>query len=358
MVKRGRSMASITKRGNAWRVRVVRRGHEPICKTFAARRDAEAWAATVEADIARGTYRKQTGEKTTLGELLTRYRENVTPRKRGARVETYRINALLATDSHARKLVCRFVSGVTPADVAKWRDGRLKVATPSTVQKEMALLSSVFAVAAQEWGFEGLLNPFKAIRRPKVHNARDRRITPLELEAICDATGSPELALLLRLGVETGARRSELLSLRWSGIDLKTRTARLESGDTKNGHARTLPLSPGALALLQSMPRRLDGGALFSLRPDSVSQAFRRAVDRARRNYGKVCQDAGKVADPTYLVGLRFHDSRHEACSRLAEKGLSTLEISAVSGHRTLQLLSRYVHLKPEALAQKLAATA
>lgn len=336
----------------------MRRGLEPICKTFSAKKDAEAWAATIEADIARGTYRKQAGEKTTLAELLTRYRESITPRKRGAVVEAYRINALLATDSHARQLVCKFVAGIAPADVAKWRDDRLKDAAPSTVTKEIALLSSVFVTASQEWGYEGLANPFKAIRRPKVNNARDRRITPAELDAICEASSSPELALLLRLGVETGARRSELLSLAWRNVDLKARTARLESGDTKNGHARTLPLSPAALALLQSMPRRLDGGCLFELRPHSVSQAFRRAVDRARRDYEKACKDADKVADTSYLVGLRFHDSRHEACSRLAEKGFSTLEISAVSGHRTLQLLSRYVHLKPEALAQKLAASA
>ncbi len=350
-------MASVVQRGDKWLVRVTRKGHPQINKTFTTRKDAEAFARGVEVDIERGVLRQDQGDRIALVELLQRYMDTVTPIKRGARAEAYRLQAFMAKDGHAKALARKLVSSVTPADVASWRDDRLKAVGAGTVAREFNLLSSVFNVARLEWGYTNLLNPCQGVKKPKANNARDRRITQAELQAICEASESPELALLLRLGVETGARRGELLSLSWASINLKARTAKLNAGDTKNGHARTLPLSPEALALLQAMPRRLDGGPVFSLRPDSVSQAFRRAVERARKAYESACRVGGVMADPAYLVGLRFHDARHEACSRLAERGFSTLEISAVSGHRTLQLLNRYVHLKPEALALKLAQT-
>lgn len=348
-------MASVVQRGDKWLVRVTRKGHPQINKTFSTRKDAEAFARGVEVDIERGVLRQDQGERVTLAELLQRYRNTITPTKRGARAETYRLQAFVAKDGHAKALACKLVARITSADVAHWRDDRLKAVGAGTVAREFNLLSSVFSVARLEWGYTNLLNPCHGVKKPRANNARDRRITSAELAAICEASASPELALLLRLGVETGARRGELLSLSWAGINLKARTAKLQADDTKNGHARTLPLSPEALALLQSLPRRLDGGRVFTLQPNSVSQAFRRAVARARKGYEAACRGAGVEPDTTFLIGLRFHDSRHEACSRLAERGFSTLEISAVSGHRTLQLLNRYVHLKPEALAQKLA---
>jgi integrase len=74
----------------------------------------------------------------------------------------------------------------------------------------------------------------------------------------------------------------------------------------------------------------------FNLKPEEITQQFRR-----------VCQSAG-------IKNFRFHDLRHEATSRLFEKGLSIVEVSAITGHRTLEMLNRYTHLKPEMLAQKL----
>lgn len=336
-------MASITQRDGKWRVRITRKGHPCISRSFDLKRDAEAFAATVEADLARGTYRDR-DTITTLRALVVRYRDEVTPHKRGSRQETYLLNALLRPESAAASMMARLVAEISPADVARWRDARLKQVRPATLHREWATLGHVLSHAEREWSIplpNG--NPFRQARKPKVMNAKDRRVTNEEIDAICTASQSEHLAQLIRLAVETGARRGELLALRWAEIDLKRRTARLPAGTTKNGHARVLPLSPGALAVLETMPRRLDG-KLFDLRPDSVTQAFSRAVAHAKRG-----QDAG------FLDGVTFHCLRHEALSRLAEQGWQATEIASVSGHRTLQLVQRYVHHRPEDLARKLA---
>lgn len=340
-------MASLTQRDGKWRVRITRKGHPCISRSFDLKRDAEIFAAVTEADLARGLFRAK-DTITTLRALVVRYRDEVTPHKRGSRQETYLLNAILRPESVAASMMARLVAEISPADVARWRDARLKQVKPATLAREWATLGHVLSHAEREWSIplpNG--NPFRQARKPQVLNQRDRRVRDDELDAICAVTESAHLAALVRLAVETGARRGELLALRWSEIDLKRRTARLPTGTTKNGHARVLPLSPRALAVLEAMPRRPDG-KLFDLRADSVTQAFSRAVAHAKRIY--TGEDAG------FLEGVTFHCLRHEALSRLAEQGWGATEIASVSGHRTLQLVQRYVHHRPEDLAAKMAA--
>ncbi|MDD2991809.1 MAG: site-specific integrase [Zoogloea sp.] len=351
-------MASISQRGNSWRVRIIRRGDLPITKTFSSEEAARVWAQGVEADLARGLYKRPIGDRTTFAEVLRRYSDSVTPTKRGKSSEGYRIKTMLAAGSHAKALTCKFLSDLSSADVAAWRDRRLRESAPATVLREMAIMSNAINVAVVDWGYSGLTNPFEQVRKPRVRDHRDRRVSAAEIDAILGATESRELSLLVRLALECAARRGELLALKWRNIDLAARTARLDGMDTKNGFGRTVPLSPAAVELLRALPRRLDGGEVFTMRGDSVTQAFSRAVQRARGTYERTCAAEGVAADPAHLGDIRFHDLRHESLSRWAEAGLSSLELAAVSGHRTLQLLSRYVHLKPEALAQKLAASA
>jgi integrase len=137
---------------------------------------------------------------------------------------------------------------------------------------------------------------------------------------------------LVLLALETAMRRGELLALRWGHIDLAKQTAYLPL--TKNGFSRTVPLSRAAVKLLQALPRAIDG-KVFPLTPNAVKQAWERARARAG------------------LTDLHFHDLRHEATSRLAER-LNVLELASVTGHRDLRMLQRYTHLSPESLASKI----
>ncbi len=124
-------------------------------------------------------------------------------------------------------------------------------------------------------------------------------------------------------------RRGEIAAMRWEHVNRETRVLLIP--ETKNGTSRRIPLSRAALAALDTLSRRPDG-LVWSMRPDSISQAFER-----------VCKAAG-------IKGLTFHDLRHEATSRLFEKGLNPMQVAAITGHKTLQMLKRYTHLRAEDL--------
>ena len=139
---------------------------------------------------------------------------------------------------------------------------------------------------------------------------------------------------LVQLALQTAMRRSELLGLRWEHIDLGRRTIYLQL--TKNGTSRTVPLSTKAIEILRSMPRSING-RVFPITHEVVSQAFNRARKRAG------------------VQDIRFHDLRHMAITNLAEKLPNLIELSAVSGHKSLAMLKRYYHPNAERLAEKLA---
>lgn len=323
-------MATITQRDSGrWQAK-VRRGDAPsISRTFRTQVDAEAWARKQESEIERGIWRDASeAEGTTLSECLDRYIEEWVPRKSDPARERSHVNAV-RTLPIARRSMAR----VRSADVAAVRDAWTADGhAPSTIVRRLAVLSRVFNLARREWGMESLLNPVESVSKPRVANARSRRVTHDEIEAICTTTGSAELGSLIRLAVETAMRRGELCSLRWEHVDLRARTAHLPH--TKNGTARTVPLSTRAVDALKSLPRRIDG-RVFGLKPDSVTQAFDRACQRAE------------------LAGLHFHDLRHEATSRLADL-LQAHELAKVTGHQDMRMVLRYYHPRASDLAKKL----
>ena len=131
-------------------------------------------------------------------------------------------------------------------------------------------------------------------------------------------------------------RLGELLSLEWNNIDLRKQTALLPI--TKNGEQRTVPLSKKAIETLRNIPRKINDSRVFWtwLRADSFENAWRRMLSK------------------TAIQDLRFHDLRHEACSRFFERGFNIMETAHISGHKTLQQLKRYTHLKTEDIVAKM----
>ena len=349
-------MATIEKRARGqFRVRIRRKGAGLLSKTFPTRAIAEAWARGVESKIdASEPVLSAEAARTTLREALDRYAREITPGKRGARQEQRRI-----TLWKAHPLAHRFLPQLRGVDLADYRDARLAGVeferfrtaraageTPArgpddprpvgadTVRLELAIIGNLYRIAATDWGMEGLQSPAKSVRKPKPGRARDRRLAGDEEERIL-AAAAPVFRQAIIIALETALRRGELAALRWSDVDLPRAVARVR--EAKNGESRDIPLSPLALDALRALPRRLDG-LVVGLTGDGITQAWARA-----------CAAAG-------AVGLRFHDVRHEAISRLFERGWSVAEVAAVSGHKTWTQLRRYTQLRAEALARKLAA--
>lgn len=323
-------MASITQRkSKRWQVRVRRADGTPMSRTFGNKGDACAWGRKQESEIERGTWRDTSeAERTTFTECLDRYIAEYVPRL--ADPARARSQVLAVRRMPLAKLV---MARVRSADVAGTRDAWARLGhKPATIIQRLATISRVFNIARTEWGMETIANPVETVSKPRADNARDRRVSEDEIAALADASASVELATIVRLAVETAMRRSELVGLQWEHVDLGRCTAHLPK--TKNGHPRTVPLSSRAVAVLRGLPRRMDG-RVFGMRPDSVTQAFERACERAG------------------IDGLNFHDLRHEATSRLANL-LQAHELAKVTGHRDMRMLLRYYHPRAEDLARKI----
>lgn len=339
-------MATIIERydreGNliGFRAAVRRKGHPSQVRTFRRRTEAEVWARDLESKMDRGVFQDlRESERTTLRQLLERYRREVTPDKRGADIESVKIGVLLRYP-----IVERPVAGLRGSDFAAWRDHRIAEVSADTVRRELTILRSVFSVAMKEWNMAlPAGNPVSTLRWPRAGESRTRRLEPGEEERLLAAAADYEhtkkalrMVGIIRLAISTAMRRGEIAAMRWEHVNLVGRSLLIQR--TKNGDARTIPLARSAVEVLDALPRRIDGwiwGA--NLDPHSITTAFDRITARAG------------IAD------LRFHDLRHEAVSRLFEDtDLDLLEIARISGHKTLSSLNKYAHLRTGRLADRL----
>lgn len=303
-----------------------------------------------------------------LAELLCDYTDAVAV-KRGSPAELSRLARFGEDLGHYR------LDALTPAVLLRWRDDRLRAVAPGTVAREMGVLGGALTWARKERLIPLPQNPVAAIAAPVAADARDRRLKKDEesrlLAAMDDhpapsggaqrsgnyrvGTRQTNLRPIFLLALETAMRQGELLSLAWEHIDLDAQTAHLPT--TKNGDQRTVPLSRRAVAILRELEAEgvVDppSGKVFRISVDALKKAWVRTIERARRSYVQECKDASRKPD-SRLTNLRFHDLRHEATSRLAEKLPNLVELAAVTGHKDLRMLKRYYHPKASDLAKKL----
>jgi integrase len=328
-------MATLRKRGSKWQVQVRREGHN-LSKTFHLREDALRWAREQELSIDRGELMSSGTAKVssattslTLSDVLGRYQRDVLPAKRSAgAIEGYHLRAVLRheiADTH--------LSEVTSVALARYRDDRLRVVSSGTVNRELGLLQHALKTAREEWGHS--IAPTR-IKKPSPGKPRQRRLHDEELAGLrtaLDRCRNPWVKPAFLFALATGMRRGEVLSLRWADVDLEARTAFLSI--TKNGHSRSVPLSPQALSVLSALPPRVRD-RVFPISANSLRLAW----ERVKRRAG--------------VKDLRFHDLRHEAISRFFEMGLSVPEVSLISGHKDPRMLFRYTHLRATDIARKL----
>lgn len=327
-------MATIRKRSDKWQVQVRRQGQPPLSRTFTLRADAQTWARQTEADLDKRSMPLNPSQlkKLTVGDIIKRYLETVTPHKRGKDVEAIRLRCLLKCDFTKLSLI-----HISPETFSRYRDQRLAVVQPGTVLRELSMLQSVFSVALKEWQIPLQHNPIALIRKPSAPPARERRLRNGELEALiseCAKCRNQLIKPLILLAIETGMRRGELLRIRWQDIDFDYST--LHIPQTKNGYPRTIPLTKTARALLSDLRRTKTCESAFPMSYEAVKLAWRRLVSRAT------------------IEGLHFHDLRHEAISRFFEMGLNMPEVALISGHKDPRMLFRYTHPKVQNIIEKL----
>lgn len=328
-------MASFKRIPGGWQAQVAILGTRQA-KNFTTKAEATAWAAQRETEL---RTMAETGVNTdkTCRDAFDRYIKEVSEHKRGKRYETLRLNAI--ADHQMGKLTFGDtpLHAVTSDMLGKWRDERLASVAGSTVNRELNLLSHVFTTARREWKWIAV-SPTTDVRRPADPPPRDRRITEDEIDRMCLALGydgqtvttkSGAVAAAFLFAIETGMRAGEICGL--TKAHISDNVAHLPR--TKNGTKRDVPLSPTAIDLLKQLPK---GDTCFGLTAASLDALFRKARERAA------------------ILDMTFHDSRHEAITRLAKK-LGILDLARMVGHKDIRMLQIYYNETAADIAKKLA---
>lgn len=331
-------VATFRKRSGGWRAEVAKKGVRDS-RTFPSKAEAVAWATQREAEILAGVGGPKRASNLTLKDALEKYKEEVTPGKAGKRWEEVRLSKFV----NDLEFVGERIVDIGTDQIAAWRDERLKTVKPPSVRREMTLLSSVFEHARREWKWCAT-NPVREVKRPSNGRPRDRRIAPDEerrllegfgyVEGAAPVTMMQELAYAFLIALETAMRQGEILGLARGRVYLKARYVELSK--TKNGDARKVPLSNRATALLKVLVEAAgDREEVFTISSGSADALFR------------------KVRDRLEIDGLHFHDTRHEATTRLARK-LDVLDLARMTGHRDPRSLMVYYNATATEVASRL----
>lgn len=332
-------MASIqertTKDGKThYRVQIRIKGHEIVRATFDRKTDAKRWAQKIEADIREGRYFKTAeAKKHTLKEAIIRYEKDILPHKPRTKQEGQ-------LQWWKEEIGHYSLADITPALIAEYRDKLMQGVTrhgkkraPTTILRYLAALSHVLTIASHEWGWIDE-SPMRKVTKPKQGILRIRFLSDEERESLlraCKASSNPFLYPVVVLALSTGMRKSEIMKLTHSDIDLFV--GRIVLQQTKNGERRLIPLTGHALEVLKelALDRQQHIAFLFPSENASCPMDLRFPWEQALKK--------------AQITNFRFHDLRHSAASYLVMNGATLVEIAEILGHKTLAMVKRYAHL-------------
>jgi integrase len=332
-------MATILKTAHGWQAQVARRIDGKTvrkAKTFKTKRDAQLWAREFEVGIAAGT-----ASNDTLRQVFDRYALERSKGKKGERWEVIRLNRFAADLVNGKPLGEYVIGNVTTADLVAWRDMRLGRVQPASVSREMNLLKHVFVTATKEWGLLKV-NPMEDVRRPARARRRKRRVFQDEIDKLTEVLGlavhpwvseKQITGAMFLFAIETAMRSGEIRAIQNRHVCGHV----VHIPETKNDHSRDVPLTTRALEILEAVRNGNTDSAAhpFQIDAESRDSVFRLAVKKAK------------------IENLHFHDTRHEAITRLAKR-LEILDLARVTGHKNLNELLTYYEASGDELAERL----
>jgi integrase len=321
-------MASIRKTSSGKYAFEVTVNYKKHSKTFATKGEGYLWEEELRAG-------KGQTPSMSFGELLQKYADNVSVKKKGQRWEQIRI-AKFQRDEIAQIKI----ADLSRSHFADWRDRRLKEVSALSVLREWALINHCLHIAVNEWEYL-TVNPIMGLKKPKAPPARDRLVSQDEIDRLCFAlnykANEPVVMVTSRVGaafvfaIETALRMQEICNLTWD--DINGSVAKINASKTFAG-VREVPLSSTALKIMEQC-KGLGTNKIFNLEPSQVDALFRKAKKQ------------------TMIEGLHFHDSRAEAITRLAKK-LDILDLARMVGHKDLKMLMVYYRETAKDIAKKL----
>ncbi|HPD83805.1 MAG: site-specific integrase [Alphaproteobacteria bacterium] len=338
-------MAAIEERENAkgeksYRVKVRVKGYPVQTATFNTKTEAKAWARNTESAIHEGRYFSfSASKKKTMADLIDRYIEENLPLKS----EASQYDQLKQLEYWKDKIGNLTIKEVTPSIITAFRNELKKtkivqtgkMRSNGTVNRYMAVLSHAFTVAMKEWEWTND-NPCMRVSKLKEARGRTRYLSKEERFRLLDAcyqSCNKYLYTIVVLALSTGARKNEILSLKWENIHFDREVIQLN--ETKNGEIRILPLQDYALELVLELynKRKANVDLLFP-----STKSGNHVPTNIRKGWDRAVKDAE-------LEDFRFHDLRHSAASYMAMDGASLIDIAQILGHKTLEMTKRYSHL-------------
>lgn len=330
-------MAEPFKRGSKWVVQVYKNGIRKA-GSFNTKAEANAWKHVTEMDIAKSSHFK-THDKT-VADLLIRYQETITVSKLGFKQENNRINRFLNDPISSVN-----INEVGKRHIAEWRDRRLESVSGSTVNREWSLLSNCFNIAIHEWEWMSV-SPMIGVKCPKESPHRDRLISQDEIDDICYVLGykkneklittSARVGAAFLFAIETAMRAQEICFLNFDDVNIKKSFATVNKSKTDSG-IRDVPLTDRAVELVNQLAVSNNiSNAVFNLSVSQLDSLFRKARDK------------------TPITDLHFHDTRHEAVTRLSRWIPTVQELARAIGHKNLNMLSVYYNERAENIATRM----
>ena len=321
-------LASIQKlkqiKGTVYKVSIRRKGARTVSKTFKNRKLALQFANRIESDREQLlAYGRVSVNKIMFSELAEDYLRNSYSGK-------YPNDQRMKLKFWSKCIGNIYISEITTLDISKVLNTLTDRLSNATINRYKAAVSVVFSYACLQ--YELPHNPVKNIPSKPEDNKRVRYLSNDERKRLFDACRySPwfKLYLLVLTAITTGARKGELLRLRWSDIDFDRHTAYVSI--TKNGQPKVLPLTKSVIEEMYKY--KLNNNSLIfnsEIKPD---KAF---------CFNKNWKKALEVSE---IENFRFHDLRHTTASYLAQSGASLLEIADVLGHKQISVTQRYSHL-------------
>lgn len=311
-------MATFEKVGKRWKAIIRKKGFPKKTKTFDTKREASVWAFEYEQNL-KAHSDDDILKDLTFATLIKRYLAEVSIKKKSAEKEKMVLSRFLR---EFPEFANKPAADIAPLDIAKWRDERLKTVKEATVARDWSRLSAVFSHSIKSWGLPLRENPFSLVTKPRDSKSRNQRITNNDIADFMKAfdfgeektvkTTKHKTAWCFLFAIETGMRAGEILKLKNENINGRIATLL----DTKNGEDRKVPLSMKAIELIEFLPNGF---------PVEISSGVLDATFRKHR--------------PPHLRHINFHDTRHEALSRLAKKIQNPMDLAKISGHKDLKIL-------------------
>jgi integrase len=346
-------MASFDRRRGKWRAQIRRGGHS-LCKTFARKSDAEAWARQSELAIDQDLdpTARRVSRSDTLGALIDLHIDDLTRHRKPIRRSKAAVLRRLKEDVGDVA-----IAHLTRERLIKFGEKRAaEGAGPATLAVDLSFIGTVLTHAAAVHGLNVNVEPVRLARKALTHLGlvgapmeRDRRPTQAELERLFVHFDENErytipMTRIIKFAIASAMRIEEIFRVEWDKLDPRTRTIMVpdrKDPRKKDGNDQRVPLLSAtgydAWALLQEQrDLRLNPARCFPYNARTAGTAFQRACKKLK------------------IVDLHFHDFRHEATSRLFEAGLTIEQVPLVTGHKDWKMLKRYTQLRPENLYARL----